>query len=121
MYAERHVISLLTDGSQNALAYSPVVTGRVLGIAYVKTDFADTADITITVEGTGEAILTLTNQTASGKFYPRAQVHGPTGVALTLEGTEPLVEPIVVAKDRIKVAVAEGGAAKTGAIHVIIG
>lgn len=121
MYAERHAIDLTTDGSGNATGYSPVVTGRVLSVQYVKTDFADGVDLTITAEATGQAILTLTDQNTAGVFFPRAQVHGPTGTALTYDGTRTVNEPVCVAHDRIKVVVASGGATKTGTVRVVIG
>jgi len=121
MYAERHTVSLTTDSGGAATGYTPVITGRILAVIYAKTDFADGVDFAITAEATGEAILTLTDQNASANFYPRAQVHGITGTALTLDGTRLLVEPICVANDRVKVVVAAGGSVKTGSVIVIVG
>lgn len=121
MYAERHAVALTTNGSGDATGYTPVVSGRVLGVRYAKTDFANGVNFTITAEATGEAILTLTDQNASGTFYPRSQVHGPTGTGLTLDGTRTASEPVVVANDRVKVVVAAGGDTKTGTVHVLIG
>jgi hypothetical protein len=121
MQVERHVISLTTDSGGAATGYSGTVSGRVLGIVYVKTDFANGVDFTITAEATGEAILTLTDQNTAAAFYPRSQVHGPTGTALTLDGTRTANEPIYVANDRVKVVVAQGGNAKSGTVHVLVG
>lgn len=121
MYCERHTVSLTTNGSGAATGYTPVVSGLVLGVVYAKTDFADGVDLTITADGTGAAILALTNQNASGMFFPRAQVHGPTGTALTLNGTQTMNEPVPVAQERIKVVVAQGGDTKTGSVTVILG
>lgn len=121
MYAERHNVSLTTDGDGAATGYTPVVSGRILGVIYTKTDFADGVDIAVTLEATGQPILALTDQNASGTFYPRVQVHGATGSALTLEGTEPVAEPVVAANDRVKVVIAQGGDTKSGTVTVIVG
>lgn len=121
MHVERHVVTLTTDASGDVIGYTPVVSGRVLGVRYVKTDFANGADITVTAEATGEAILALTDQNASGTFYPRQQVHGATGTGLTYDGTRTMNEPVAVANDRIKIVVAQGGDTKTGTVHVVVG
>lgn len=121
MYAERHSVTLTTDGSGDATGYTANVTGRVLSVQYVKTDFADGVDITVTAEATGQAILALTDQNTAGVFYPRAQVHGPTGTALTYDGTRTVNEPVTVVFDRVKVVVAQGGDTKTGEVVIVIG
>lgn len=121
MYVRRETVSLTTNGSGAATGYTGVVTGRVLGVIYTKTDFSDGVDITITAEATGEAILTLSNQNSSGTFYPRVAVHGGDGTALTYDSSEPVSEPVAVAQDRIKIDVASGGSGKTGTVAVIIG
>jgi len=52
-------------------------------------------------------------------YYPRHQVHGNTGAALTLDGTRiAFDEPLVCGV--IQVAVAQGGAAKTGVVHCYV-
>lgn len=121
MYGERHRLSITTDGSGDAIAYTPHVRGRVLSVVYTKTDFANGVDITVTVEATGQPVLALTDANASGVWHPRQQVHGPTGTALTFNGTQTINEPVFVADDRVKVVVAQGGAAKVGTIDIIIG
>jgi hypothetical protein len=121
MHADRHIVSVTTASDGSATAYTPVVTGRVLSIRYLKTDFADGSTITVTAEATGEAIWTETGVNASATRYPRAQVCGPTGTALTYDGTRTINEPVVVAKDRVKIVVASGGNVKSGAFHVVIG
>lgn len=121
MYIEKQTISLTTDGSGAATGYSEVVTGRVLAVLYTKVDFATGVDLTITAEGTGQAILTLTNQDSSGIWYPRAQVHGATGSGLTFDGTNVVAEPVPVVNERIKVVVAQGGSGKTGTVQILVG
>lgn len=122
MHAERHVVTVTTATGGAATAYSPVVTGRVLAIHYVKTDFADGVDFTITAEATGETLWTENTVNASASRYPRAALHGTDGAAaLFAAGGTALREPVVLANDRVKIVIAQGGDAKTGAFHVVIG
>jgi hypothetical protein len=122
MWVERHAVAITTDGSGNATAYTPNVNGRVLGVRYVKNNFDNGVDFAITAEATGEAILTLTDQNASGSFYPRVPTCDAAGAAAVYaDGGEPVLAAVAVANDRIKIAVAQGGAAKTGTVHVIVG
>lgn len=122
MYAERQVVTITTDGSGDGTGYTGVVTGRVLSIRYLKADYADGIDFTVTLEATGEAILTGTNVNASASFYPRVPIDDETGAdALYAAGGTKLRDCVVAANDRVKIVVAQGGAAKTGAFHVVIG
>lgn len=121
MYAEHHSVSLTTDASGAVIGYTPNVTGRILGIHYAKVDFADGVDLAITLENTGEAILTLTNQNVSGTFYPRVPVQDAAGADATLDGTVKMREPVVAVNDRVKIVVAAGGNTKSGVVHVIVG
>lgn len=124
MHAERHTVSLTTIADGSATGYTPVVSGRVLALHYVKAGsnaFADTVDFDVTVEATGEVLLDKDNITASASFYPRKQVNGTDGVAATLDGTRAMLEPVVVAQDRVKVVVANAGDTKSGSVIVVIG
>lgn len=121
MHAERHRVDITTAADGSATAYTPNVTGRILGVVYVKTDFADGVDFAIALEATGEPILTLTDQNASGVFYPRVGVHDAAGVAATLDGTRLARAPVVACCDRVRIVVAQGGDTKTGAVHIIVG
>jgi hypothetical protein len=121
MHATRHAVALTTAADGSATGYTPNVTGRILGIRYVKTDFADGVDFTITLEATGEAILTLTNQNAAGTFYPRVPVQDEAGADATLDGTRKMRDAVVAVHDRVKIVIAAGGNVKTGAVHVIVG
>lgn len=121
-YAERHVVTLTTDGSGDATGYTPTVTGRVSAIHYVKTDFATGVDFTITSEATGQSIWTELNVDASTVRAPRQPIHGQDGTAsLYAAAGEPVEDHIVLANDRVKIVIANGGATKTGTFHVVIG
>lgn len=121
MYVERHTVSVTTDSSGNATAYSPVITGRILAIIYTKDTFAAGVDFTITVEATGEGLWTESNVNASKTVYPRVQVSDQVGSGVTYDGTNEIYEPIAVAKDRVKIVVAQGGDTKAGSFDVVVG
>ncbi len=122
MYVSRHTIALATSAGGAATAFSGRVTGRILAVIYTAVDFDATADITITLEETGEAILTLTNQAASGVFYPRVPTHDETGAAALYAAAGTNVrDAVAAANDRVKVVVAQGGATKTGTIVIVVG
>ena len=118
-YVERHVVTITTDAAGAGTAYTPVVSGRVVSIRYVKTDFADGVDFTVTSEATGATIWTEDNVNASKTCVPRQATHDTAGVAsLYAAAGEPVEDRIALANDRVKIVVATGGATKTGAFHV---
>jgi hypothetical protein len=121
MYAERHTVTIVTDGSGNGTGYTPVVTGRVVAIHYAKTDYSNGVDFVVTAEATGELIWDEDDVNASATRAPRQATHTTAGVAaLYAAGGTSVNDHVVVAKDRIKIVVAQGGAAKTGAFHVVV-
>jgi len=120
-HIERHVVTLTTDESGAATGYTPVVTGKISAIHYVKTDFDDGVDVTITAEATGETIWSESNINASTSRAPRQATHSTAGAASLYAAAGTAVNaPIAVAKDRIKIVIAQGGNTKTGAFHVVI-
>lgn len=122
MHVTRHVIAVTTAADGSATAYSPPVTGRVLAIHYVKTDFANGVDFTITAEATGETIWTEADVNASKSCAPRMATHSNAGVAaLYASGGTAVNSEIALGNDRVKFVIASGGNAKTGAFHLIIG
>ena len=115
-WAERHTIAVTCDASGDATVYSPTITGRIQSIHYVKNNFADGVDFTITLEATGESLWTDTNVNAAEKVYPLVAGNlGGTGAASALTEV-----PIIAANDRVKIVVAAGGNATTGAFRVIV-
>lgn len=122
MHIERHVVRVTVDASGDATAYTPVVTGRVLQIHYVKTDFANTADFNITSEATGQQLWVQSDQNASAIKAPRQPTHDGVGAASLYAATgEPVEDHIYLANDRVKIVVAQGGVSKTGTFHIVIG
>jgi hypothetical protein len=120
----RYKVSVTTDGSGNAIGYSPRIAGKIHSVQYIKdgtTAYTDGVDFTLTSEATGENIWTETNVNASAVRYPRAATHSQAGVAalFAADGTG-VFDKIGIASDRVKIAIAQGGAAKVGAFHVLV-
>jgi hypothetical protein len=117
-------VTVTTDGSGDAVAYSPRVAGKIHSVAYVKpgsASYADGVDFTITSEATGEQIWVESNVNATAYRYPRAATHSNAGVAALYAAAGTAVQDkIALAADRIKIVVAQGGAAKVGAFHFCI-
>lgn len=107
-----------SDGS--GTFYTPYLSGVLESIQYIKTDYADTADFTITAEATGETLWTEANVTAAATKRPRAACHSTVGVAATLDGTRPMLDKIALSRDRVKIVLAQGGTSTTGSFVVTI-
>lgn len=120
-YAERHTVTVTTAADGSATAYSPVITGKLSQIHYVKTDFAVGVDFTITSEATGETLWTEANVDASTTRAPRQATHGTDGVAALYAAAGTAVnDKIALAKDRVKIVIANGGNAATGTFHIVM-
>lgn len=121
-YASREAIVVTTDASGDATCYSSVITGRIVTIIYVKTDFADTVDFTITLNKTGEGLWTEENITANTVRAPRQATHATDGTASLYAATgEPVEDYIVAANDRVKIVVGGGGNTKSGTFYIVVG
>jgi hypothetical protein len=117
----RYTVTVTTAADGSATAYSPSrISGKVHQIGYVKTDFANGVDFAITAEATGANIWTQNDVNASAIVAPRQPTHTLAGVAATLDGTVPALEPVAIAHDRIKIVIAAGGATKTGTFHILV-
>lgn len=119
-YAERHRVSITTDADGDAIGYTPVVTGKIRSIIYIKTDYADGVDFTITGEASGQTIWTEENVNAAKTVSPGQPTHSTAGVAATYDGSNAVLAPVAIAGERVKIVVAAGGDTKAGAFDVII-
>ncbi len=120
-FIQRIKVTVTTNGSGAATEYTPNVSGRICQIHYVKTDFSDGVDFTITAEATGETIWTQENVNASAIVSPRRPTHDTAGVAsVYAAGGEPVEDKITLGNDRIKIVIAAGGASKVGTFHFLI-
>lgn len=117
----RQKITVTTAADGSATVYSPRLSGAVHAIHYVKGDFADGVDFTITAEATGEQLWVEQNVNASTVRYPRVPTHSPAGAAaLFAAGGTGVLDKPGVANDRVKIVIAQGGASKSGAFHVLV-
>lgn len=128
MAMRRYDVDVTTDGAGAATAYSPAVRGGVQTIQYIKDTvaaganaFATGVDWVITDETTGEALWTGTDVNASIIIRPRANTHDTAGVARLYVAAGTNVPDTIGISGRIKIVVAQGGAAKVGKFRFIIG
>ncbi len=123
MQVERKTVVVTTAADGSATAYTEgAVTGRILQARYVKTDFADGVDFTVTAEATGETIWAQSDVNASATVAPRQPTHSTAGVAAAYaSGGAAVNDHIAIANDRIKIVIASGGNVKTGTFHFLIG
>lgn len=118
----RLTVSITTDASGDFTGHTAIANGVVHAVRFVDTDLDATADITVSCGASGMAILTMTNQAATGTYAPRAASHDTAGAALLYAaGGTAVGVPIPVADETVKVVVAQGGNVKTGAVHIYVG
>lgn len=121
MFVQRLEIDLATDGSGNASGASPVATGLISQIRYVKTDFADGVDFSVTLEATGETVWVENDVNANATRAPRQATHSTAGAAaLYASGGASVQGMIAMANDRVLVQVSSGGANKSGKVFVLV-
>ena len=115
------VIGVETASDGTATGYSGrTFNGKLVAIQYIKEDYANGVDFTITSEETGQTIWTQSDVNASATKYPLTQACSTAGVAATLDGTRALLVPIALTNERIKVEIAQGGDTKVGAFGFIV-
>lgn len=114
-----HNVTTAADGSYTG--YVGPLSGRLCAIHYVKTNFADGVDFTITAEATGETLWTEANVNAAKVCMPRGATHSNVGVAaLYASGGTAVNDLIRLSRDRVKIVLASGGNATTGQFIIII-
>lgn len=117
----RYKVTLTTAADGTVTGYTPRCSGELHAIHYVKTDFADGVDFTITSEATGEQLWTEANVNASKIVYPREATHNNAGVAaLYAAGGTGVLARSGLFGDRVKITIAQGGNAKSGTFHVLV-
>lgn len=116
MHFKRYRVPVTTSGAGAATVYTPRFTGYVHSIAYLKTDFDDGGTIAVTAERTGHAIWAEAALNASAFRLPRVPVHSAAAGA-AIAG---IADMALIIDDRVKLIVAAGGNAKTGAFEVTV-
>lgn len=122
MSMRRVVVTVTTAADGSATAHTPPIAGKLHSISYVKdggaNPFANGVDFAITKESTGENIWTESDVNATAHRSPRAPTHSQAGVAaLFASGGTAVGDLIAVARERIKIVIAQGGNTKVGAFH----
>lgn len=118
---KRYKVTVPVNASGDATAYSPRLSGELYAIEYVKTDYADGVDFTITDEATGKTLWTESNVNAAKVCSPRTPRHSTAGVAeLYASGGTAVTDRLPLANTRVKIVVASGGVSKTGAFHILV-
>lgn len=121
MPTRRHIVTVTTASDGTATAYSPYVSGRLTAIHYVKTDYANGVDFTITSEAVGETLWGENDVNASATRRPRAATHTTAGAAsLYASGGTAVNDLIRLSRDRVKIVIASGGDTKTGTFHIVM-
>lgn len=121
MTVRRFEVDVTCDAAGAATVYSPYLSGWLASIQYVKTNFTDGVDFTITAEATGETLWTEANVNAAKVCYPRAATHSTAGVAaLYAAGGTAVNDRIALGRDRVKIVIASGGNATTGSFWVVV-
>ena len=123
MAIRKYTVTPVT-GTATATAYSPYLSGFIESIEYVKDGtipYSDGVDLTVTAEETGEAILSVTDMNASVVKRPRAPTHSTAGVAAVYaSGGTAVNDRIALARDRVKIAIAQGGNGKQGRFVITV-
>lgn len=112
-------VTCAADGS--ATVYSPYLSGYLNMIQYVKTNFTDGVDFTITAESTGQTLWTQNDVNAAAIVAPRMATHSTAGVASLYAASGTAVNAqIALGRDRVKIVIASGGNATTGAFNIVM-
>lgn len=133
-FARRVSVTATTDAiAETATVYlpsdtdlangAPYLTGKLMTLIFANTDLTGTTDITVTVEATGEPVYSRADSAADVTVAPRQPTHGVDGIASVYaagQPPQPVRDFIVLALDRIKVEIAQGGASKSGTFTAII-
>lgn len=122
MNAQEFSLTVTTASDGSATAYFPSastspaqlsVSGRLVTIRYVKTNYSDGVDFTFTKERSGQTVMVGTNVNATADFAPGQDTHDDAGAEVT--GVK---DYFVFSNDRLKLVIAAGGNAATGTFYV---
>lgn len=122
---KRYKVTVTTASDGTVTAYTPRLSGEIHQIEYIKdgsNGYASGVDFTITGEATGVNLWTQSDVNASAVVAPRQATHSQAGVAsLYASGGTAVQARVALANDRVKIALAQGGNAKVGVFHVLVG
>ena len=102
----------ITVNASGAGSASVTLPGSPLlyGIQYVKNNYADGVDMTLTTSNSviASTLLTITNMNSAASYYPRVDSCGATGSALSQNNT---MYPLM---GTVTITIAQGGNATSG-------
>lgn len=106
----------LADGSLT-VSSGTVVKGLLHSVSWIKGTFDNGVDFSLVTPAYNDApettLFSLSDADVSQVYRPRGQVCGVDGTLLTLEGTEPATDKMVV-DGILRLVVAQGGNGKAG-------
>ena len=118
---KRYKVTATVAADGTGTFYTPRLSGELCAIEYVKVDYADGVDFTITAEATTKTLWTESNVNAAKVCAPRLPRHSTAGVAeLYASGGTAVTDRIPLANTRVKIAIAQGGVSKTATFHVLV-
>lgn len=121
MAVRRFVVPVTVDAAGAAEVYSPHLSGNLISIRYVKTDYANGVDFVITAEDTGETLWSELNVDTSQTRYPRGATHSTAGAASLYAAAGTAVNGLIpIGVDRVKIVIANGGVSTTGTFHITV-
>jgi len=124
-------IDVVTDANGDAEVYTTPLNGRIYSIQYVKdssTPYANGVDFTLTLQnaddtdGTGEILWAEDSVDASDVISPRQPTHDNTNTnSKYIASGEDVEDYYIACNERVKIVLANGGAAKTGKFYIKAG
>ncbi len=125
MAVRRFVVTIATDTSGDGSGYTPFFSGKICQISYIKagsSNYENGVDFTCTLDTSGETVWDEDNVNATAHRLPRVGNQTSAGAAsLYAAGGTAVNDYIRVARDRVKIVVAQAGSsAHTGAFHVTV-
>ena len=119
-FVQTQSVAVTVDASGDATEYSGELNGLLSQIRYVKSNFADGVDFTITSEDTGETLWAESNVNASATRAPRQPTHSTAGAASHYAAAGEAVGDKIAINGRVKIVVASGGNATSGTFHITV-
>lgn len=118
-----NVVSLkvTADGSGDGVVVSAPVSGKVKGIR-VKYEASSAAGTDVVITSSGQTLLTLTNNNASGFYYPKVPAQDGVGTDVTYDGVNEIyVDRVIGGRDgTITLTIAQQTAAKYVQVEVFV-
>ena len=105
------VIPITVDASGDGSATVNIPGSPLLyGVQYIKNNYADGVDMTLTTANSviASTLLTITNMNASASYYPRVDSCGATGTALSANNT------LIPLMGDVTITIRDGGNATSG-------